>query len=141
MSASQSSNVRETREGEDLHYTHIRCEQWATFFDLFSRQHVAVPVTVEVETPEIGAHELARQAPLIGITASSEHARDVNIELITSSAPDGHMSHTITQPTRVTLGPEHLDPRWLEIESETGEVVTVRWSEREGESSQSPPTP
>jgi hypothetical protein len=138
MSASQGSNVRET--SRDLQYSHITYEQWATFFDLFSRQHVGVPVTIEIETPEIGSHDLAREAPLVGITASSEHAHDVNIELITSAEPDGHMSHTITQPRRVTLGPEQVDPRWMEIESETGEVVTVRWSEREGKSTDESPS-
>jgi len=141
MSAYQSSDVREIsaftseikHEGSKTseHYRHITPTDWGSFFDLFSRQHLGMLVTVEVETPEIGSHNLVQQAPLIGIIARSEPSHDVTIEVIASESPagprPGQMSYTIDRPQRVTFGSTEGDHLWIEIEAETGEVVTIRW--------------
>lgn len=118
---------------EQSKYVQLDREHWPMFFDHFSHENVGKSVEAEIDTPEIGTHELVRHAPLVGITASSEHGPDMTIELIFSPDRDGHLSHTIHQPTRVTLGPEDVSERWLEIESAQGEVLTLHWHESKGE--------
>jgi hypothetical protein len=114
-----------------LSYTRVPREEWGRFFDEFSKQNVGSPMSVEVETPEEGRHELAHEAPLIGITASSEHGESLTIELIFSDSPAGELSHTIHSPSRVTVIPGAGESKAMEIESELArEVVVVRWREK-----------
>jgi hypothetical protein len=113
-----------------LPYTHIPQEQWSAFFDDFSRDKLDVPFNVDVETPDAGRHELAHEAPLVGITASAEHGPECTIELILGGSPQGHQSHTFHKPERVTVIPAADGHSFcLEIECEAGEVATLRWCE------------
>lgn len=113
-----------------LPYTHVPQEQWTAFFDDFSRAKLELPISVELETPETGRHELARGAPLVGITASAEHGSEYTIELILGNSPTGHQSHTLHRPTRVIVMPAADGHSFcMEIECEAGEVALLRWHE------------
>jgi hypothetical protein len=110
-------------------YTHVPRPQWGAFFDDFSRDKLNQPVTVEVETPQEGRHELAHDSPLLGITASSEHSSHCTIELVMGPGASGHQSHTIDQPERVTVIPAADGQNYsIEIEAPS-EVVAIHWRE------------
>ena len=86
-------------------YSHIPPEQWPSFFDEFSRDKLNIPMTVEIDTPELGSHGLAHDLPLVGIIADTEHGAEFTLELILGPSPNGQRSHTIRNPERVALAP------------------------------------
>ena len=78
-------------------------QQWATFFDGFSRRHQGWLVTVEILGPDIGDQVEARELPLEGITAELRDSGEDEIEIFVGTRPDSHLSHKISAPERVYL--------------------------------------
>ena len=78
-------------------------DEWTTFFDTFSRQHEGWLATLEVLGTEIGAQQEARDLPLEGITAAGKGAAAETIAISIGKTPEDHVTHTITEPTRVWL--------------------------------------
>jgi hypothetical protein len=76
--------------------------EWAEFFDSFSRQHEAWRITLEVFGSEIGDQIEERDLPLAGITAELTDAGD-EIEIMMGAKPNDHITHTITAPAEVAL--------------------------------------
>jgi hypothetical protein len=77
-------------------------DEWKTFFDSFSRQHEGWLATLEVLGSEIGAQREARDLPLEGISAISKDAAET-IAISLGRTPEDHITHTITEATRVWL--------------------------------------
>ena len=100
-------------------------DKWKTFFDTFSRQHEGWLATLEVLGSEIGAQQEAGDLPLEGITATSKDSAVESIAISLGKTPEDHITHTITEPTRVWLEQTLLGANAaLEIES-ADEVKTL----------------
>jgi hypothetical protein len=78
-------------------------DEWTTFLDTFSRQHEGWLATLEVLGTDIGAQQEARDLPLEGITATSRENAPQTIAISLGQAPEDHVTHTITKPTRIWL--------------------------------------
>src|SRR5436190_6713732 len=76
-------------------------EEWMTFFDGFSRQHEGWLVTVEVLGGS-GAQPEAIELPLAGIVADPNGGKQ-SISILVGEEVDKHVTHTISNPTDVTL--------------------------------------
>jgi hypothetical protein len=100
-------------------------DEWTTFFYTFSRQHEGWLATLEILGPEIGAQREARDLPLEGITATSKGAAPETIAISMGKTPEDHVTHTISEPTRVWLEQTSAGANAaLEIES-ADEVKTL----------------
>ena len=102
-------------------------DEWSPFLERYSRQHEGWLATLEVFGPEIGAQQEARDLPLEGITAASKDGSrgTVSISISLGNAPDDHVTHMITDPTRLWLEQTSQGANAaLEIES-AGEVKTL----------------
>ena len=82
-------------------------EQWQRYFDGFSRTHRGRPVTVESMGTEVGLQTIARQLPLVGITADSSSGSDMVIEIIVGDSPDAHLTHVVHHPSQVRIAQAH----------------------------------
>ena len=78
-------------------------EEWTAFFDRFSRQHEGWLSTLEVFAPDIGAQQEAHDLTLEGITATSNKTGSETIAISLGRSPEDHVTHTITEPTRIWL--------------------------------------
>jgi len=81
----------------------IQRDEWKTFLDTFSRQHEGWLVTLEVMAADIGAQQEASDLPLEGITATSRDDETPSIAINLGKTPEDHVTHTITEPTRLWL--------------------------------------
>jgi hypothetical protein len=77
-------------------------DEWTTFLDTFSRQHEGWLSTVEIWGTDIGAQEEARNLPLEGISVSRDSVPQTIAISLGNDAED-HVTHTITNPTRIWL--------------------------------------
>jgi hypothetical protein len=104
-------------------------EDWATFFDGFSRQHEGWLATLEVFDPEMGAQEEAHELPLKGVTIAAENGAPRKGVAITLGKTAGHqVTHTIAEPTRVWLNQTSAGANAaLEIESADGAKTLLRF--------------
>jgi len=78
-------------------------DEWKTFLDAFSRQHEGWLTTLEVFATDIGAQREARDLPLEGITATSRDNASQTIAISLGKSSEDHVTHTVTDPTRVWL--------------------------------------
>ncbi|HUE83430.1 MAG TPA: DUF5335 family protein [Pyrinomonadaceae bacterium] len=78
-------------------------DEWKTFLDTFSRQHEGWLATLEIFATDIGAQWEARDLPLEGITATSKDNASQTIAISLRKSSEDHVTHTITDPTRVWL--------------------------------------
>ena len=102
-------------------------DEWSPFLERYSRQHEGWLATLEIFGPEIGAQQEALDLPLEGITAASKDGNPstVSISIGLGRNPDDHVTHTITDPTRLWLEQTSQGANAaLEIES-AGEVKTL----------------
>jgi hypothetical protein len=90
--------------------------QWKTFFDNFTRYHQGWMATVQVFGQEIGAQEEIREMPFGGIVAEMRAGCKDCLEVILGENRESHISHTITEPTRIRLESEAMT-EVLQIES------------------------
>jgi hypothetical protein len=106
----------------------IQREEWKTFLDMFSRQHEGWLATLEVLGPDIGAQQEAGDLPLEGITATSKDSAVESIAISLGKTPEDHITHTITEPTRVWLEQTSLGANAaLEIESNDNTKTLLRF--------------
>jgi hypothetical protein len=100
--------------------------EWAAFLDSFSRQHARWLITLEVLTPELGAHREARDKPLAGISEDRKHGDTASIAISAGDLPEDHVTHVIHRPSRIAM--EQTDEgahKGLRIESEDGQTTLV----------------
>jgi hypothetical protein len=103
----------------------IQRDEWKPFLDTFSRQHEGWLATLEILGPDIGAQQEAGDLPLEGITATSRDSAVASIAISLGNNAEDHITHTITEPTRVWLEQTSLGANaTLEIES-ADEVKTL----------------
>ena len=102
--------------------------EWSAFFDSFSRKHEGWLVNVEIFGPEIGAQVEQRQLALEGITDEWDEVEGNTIMIMTDARHDGHITHSITHPTAVSL--EQTDQgadAALAIKSQDGTTTLLRF--------------
>ena len=106
----------------------ISREQWPEFFERFTSRHAGWLVTVEVDDPDLGAQELARDVPLLEMSAETHGGSPPVISITAGRSREGHVTHRIDAPTRVRLlqTPEGADEA-LETESAGGAKTLVRF--------------
>jgi hypothetical protein len=78
-------------------------EEWSRFLDTFSRQHEGWLATLEILAADIGAQQEASDLPLEGITATSMDDESQLIAINLGKTREDHVTHTITEPTRIWL--------------------------------------
>ena len=77
--------------------------EWPAFLDGFSRQHEGWLVKLEIFGSEIGAQVEATGLTLEGLTDEWNEVSGNTIIIATGSAPDDHITHSISRPTEVSL--------------------------------------
>lgn len=98
-------------------------EEWARYFEEFSRRHEGWLVTVEILGLDIGDQVQVRNLPLEGIVVERSDNGD-EMTVIAGSRPGARISHTITAPSRVWVKQnEQGADEALEIESPSGAVL------------------
>jgi hypothetical protein len=101
--------------------------EWTPFFDSFSRKHEGWLVNLEIFGPEIGAQVEQRELALEGITHERDEVEDA-IMIMIGARPDDHVTHSISQPTAVSL--EQTDEgadAALAIKSDDGTTTLLRF--------------
>jgi uncharacterized protein DUF5335 len=77
--------------------------KWPEFFDRFSRQHEGWLVTLEILGSEIGAQVEERGLALEGIVDEGDEVQGHEILIMFGARPDDHITHSIRNPTTVSL--------------------------------------
>lgn len=77
--------------------------EWPAFLDRFSRQHQGWLVKLEILNPDLGAQVQETGLPLEGLTDEWDEAEGNTIMIMAGNAPDDHITHSITNPTEVSL--------------------------------------
>lgn len=77
--------------------------EWPSFLDRFSRQYEGWLVNLEVFSPEIGAQVEETGLALEGLTDEWDEVKGNTIMIMAGNTPDDHITHSITNPTEVTL--------------------------------------
>ena len=102
--------------------------EWPGFFDSFSRKYEGWLVSVEILSLEVGAPVEQRDLALEGITNESNEVAGNTIMIMTEGKPEGHVTHSITHPTAVSL--EQTDEGSdvaLAIKSNDGATTLLRF--------------
>lgn len=103
-------------------------DEWTTFLDRFSRQHEGWLATLEILAPDIGAQQEAHDLPLEGISATPGDTEPAKISISLGKSAKDHVTHTITEPTRVWLEQTSQGANSaLEIESGDGTKTLLRF--------------
>jgi len=96
--------ARETQKGNTAMQTkEIQQIEWRQFFNDFSRKHQGSPVGIEVLGSELGAQSAGNGLPLEGITAEWNEVSGNKIMIMIGANADEHVTHSINQPTQVSL--------------------------------------
>ena len=77
-------------------------DKWVTFLDTFSRQHEGWLSTLEILGTDIGAQQEVLNLPLEGISVSRDSVPET-IAISLGNDAENHVTHTITNPTRIWL--------------------------------------
>ena len=108
----------------------IAKNEWREFFDRFSRQHQGSLVTLEILGAEIGAQIEERELSFEGIVDESDDIHGSRIMIMTGAKPDGHITHSISEPMQVSL--EQTDDGAdvaLAIKSADGTTALLRFKQ------------
>ena len=77
--------------------------EWPSFLDRFSRQYQSWLVNLEIFNPEIGAQVEETGLALEGLTEEWDEVKGNTITIMTGNTPDSHITHSINNPTEVSL--------------------------------------
>jgi hypothetical protein len=107
-------------------------EEWADFFDAFSRNYHGRPVTLELGPghPRKLRCLIARHVPLIGITAEPRVGRVRSVNVTIGGGADEYLCHVVNAPRRVRVeqvsnGADEV----ITIDSDTDPTLRVDFSE------------
>ena len=106
----------------------IEQSEWPAFFDSFSRQHEGWLATLEIFGPDLGAQVQERDLPFEGITDEWDKTKGNTITIMAGGEPDDHVTHSISNPTEVSL--EQTDEgadAALAIKSQDGVTALLRF--------------
>jgi hypothetical protein len=106
----------------------ISRDDWANFFDVFSKQHEGWLVTLEVFASDLGAQTEGLELPFEGISVNSQDEEPESLVIHLGRSSTDHVSHTITRPQHVWLkhtGEGAHDS--LEVEGEGDQKTLLRF--------------
>ena len=102
--------------------------EWQEFFEIFSRQHEGWLVTLEILGSDIGAQVEERGLAFEGIVDEGDEVQGHEILIMFGAKPDDHITHSISNPTTVSL--EQTDEgadAVLAIKSADGVMALLRF--------------
>ena len=103
-------------------------DDWIDYFDRFSADHLGWPVTIQVQDPQSGPHNIAQDLPLLGISFDSRGTRASSIEIITGDALDAHVEHVIDMPLNIREVEEPNGDIDIQIEPARGPIRLIHLS-------------
>ena len=112
-----------------MHTSEIPSEQWLSFINNFSRDHLDWPASLEILDPTLGDHSLAENLPLQGLSFDTKGTRPASLEVALGDAPNApHISHTIEHPLHIYVAddPQH-HAGTIEIEPAQGPKVLLHY--------------
>lgn len=83
--------------------TEIPKEQWKEFFDNLSQDLDGWETRIEVLNDKVGAQVLSEGLMFHGLTAERDHTGEFSIELLVGNGIEGHQTHTIETPFKVSF--------------------------------------
>ncbi len=105
----------------------ISHDEWADFFDNFSRDHRGWPVTLDVHRKDIGAQTEARDLPLEGITYDVKSDSGEEVSIMIGDDAQQHIVRTIAEARRVRVKQDdNGTDEAVEIESAAGTRSVIR---------------
>ena len=81
----------------------IPTNEWAGFFENFSRKHEGALVSLQVISLDIGAQVEQRELALQGLSHELDGSARSTVIIMMGSRPDQHVTHSITRPTEVNV--------------------------------------
>ena len=106
--------------------TEIPKEQWKEFFDDLSRDLDGWETRIEVINNDVGAQVLSEGLPFHGLTAESDASGEFVIELSVGNGTDGHQTHTVATPFKVSFEGAGVGPGGvLDIEDAVGTKMLI----------------
>ena len=101
---------------------------WPKFFDIFSRQHEGWLVTLEMFGTQFGAQVQERELTFAGIVDEWDEIHGNQIVIMVGEKPDDHITHSIANPTQVSLEQTDEDAHAvLAIKSANGVMALMRF--------------
>jgi len=100
-------------------------DQWLGFLDRFSREHAGWPITIQVLDQQQGAHELAHNLPLQGMSFDTKGTRPCAIDISAGENPNAHVNHVVDLPLNIRVAEEPNGDVDLEIEPAKGPVTLL----------------
>ena len=107
-------------------------DEWAAFFNAFSRQYRGRAVTLELAErgPLDSARYIAQHVPLVGISAEPEVGTPKSIEIVVGGDAETHLCHIVSSPSRVKVGQiSNGEDEVLIIDSATDPTVMLAFRE------------
>ena len=81
----------------------VEKSEWPAFLDSLSRRHEGWLLKLEILNPEIGAQVEGTGLVLEGLTDEWDEISGNTITIMAGRTPDDHVTHSISQPTEVSL--------------------------------------
>src|ERR1043166_4036014 len=95
--ASRAAALQRLRMEIPMQTKRIPKSEWPAFLDSFSRQHEGWLVKLEIFGPEIGVQVEETGLTLDGLTNEWDEVSGHTIIISTGSAPDDHITHSISR--------------------------------------------
>ena len=106
--------------------TEVGKEQWKEFFDNLSRDLDGWETRIEVVNNDVGAQVLSEGLPFHGLTAESDRSGEFTIELSVGNGTDGHQTHTVETPFKVSFEAAGVGPGGvLDLEDAAGTKMLI----------------
>ena len=103
-------------------------DQWISYFNQFSQDHVGWPVTVEVLDEEAGPQRLMEEQPLQGISFDVSGSRPSTVEIGAGDTPSANFSHVVDMPLHIRLADDESSGQGtIEIEPANGPPTLVNF--------------
>lgn len=100
--------------------------EWKEFFDSLSRDLDGWETRVEVLNNDVGAQILSEGLPFHGLTAETDRTGEFTIELSVGNGLDGHQTHTISTPFKISFEAADVGPGGvLDIEDAAGAKMLI----------------
>jgi hypothetical protein len=101
-------------------------EQWISYMDQFSRDHLGWSATIKVLDKNAGPQHVAENLPLQGISFDTKGSRPSSIEVSVGDQTSQHISHVVDMPLHIRQAEESNGAIDIEIEPARGPVTLIR---------------
>jgi hypothetical protein len=98
--------------------------QWARFFNAFSKDHDGWIARIEVISDGKNSGEETRSLPLLGITVDTKPGAGNTTSIIMGVQPNVHLTHMVTRTKQIRI---NEDEQEIHIESASGDKTIVHF--------------